>query len=74
MADADFQHIRMSMLVKDVAVVEVRTHGGMYTKPGAGAGARAGLVTAQERARRLLVNFSRVASRAARASPHPSSR
>ena len=38
MADADFQHIRMSM-VKDVAVVEVRTKEVHGTKPGAGAAA-----------------------------------
>jgi anti-sigma B factor antagonist len=59
MADADFQHIRMSM-VKDVAVVEVRTKEVHGTKPAQELGAELALVTAQEWARRLLVNFSRV--------------
>jgi anti-sigma B factor antagonist len=59
MADADFQYIRMSM-VKDVAVVEVRTKEVHGTKPAQELGAELALVTAQEWARRLLVNFSRV--------------
>jgi anti-sigma B factor antagonist len=59
MADADFQHIRMSM-VKDVAVVEVRTKEVHGTKPAQELGAELALVTGQEWARRLLVNFSRV--------------
>jgi anti-sigma B factor antagonist len=59
MPDADFQHIRMSM-VKDVAVVEVRTKEVHGTKPAQELGAELALVTAQEWARRLLVNFSRV--------------
>jgi anti-sigma B factor antagonist len=59
MADADFQHIRMSM-VKDVAVVEVRTKEVHGTKTAQELGAELALVTAQEWASRLLVNFSRV--------------
>jgi anti-sigma B factor antagonist len=59
MPDADFQHIRVTM-VKDVAVVEIRTkelHGPMLSQ---GLGAELAMVTAQEWARRLLVNFGRV--------------
>jgi anti-sigma B factor antagonist len=59
MADADFQHIRVSM-VKDVAVVEIRTkelHGPTQAQE---LGAELAMVTAQEWAKRLLVNFSRV--------------
>ena len=59
MADADFQHIRMSM-VKNIAVVEIRTKEVHGTKPAQELGAELALVTAQEWARRLLVNFSRV--------------
>jgi anti-anti-sigma factor len=59
MPDADFQHIRVSM-VKDVAVVEIRTkelHGPTQAQE---LGDELALVTAQEWARRLLVNFRRV--------------
>jgi anti-sigma B factor antagonist len=59
MPDADFQHIRVTM-VKDVAVVEIRTkelHGPMLSQE---LGAELAMVTAQEWARRLLVNFGRV--------------
>ena len=60
MPDTDFQHIQLNM-VKDVAVVEIRTkdlHGPTLAKE---LGAELALVTAQEWARRLLVNFHRVA-------------
>ena len=59
MPDFDFKHIRVSM-VKDVAVVEIRTkelHGPI---PAQELGAELALVTAQDWARRLLVNFRRV--------------
>ncbi len=59
MPDPDFQHIRVSM-VKDVAVVEIRTqevHGITLAQE---LGAELALVTAQEWARRVLVNFRRV--------------
>jgi anti-anti-sigma factor len=60
MNEADFQHIQLSM-VKDVAVVEIRTknmHGPTLAQE---LGAELALVTAQEWARRLLVDFRRVA-------------
>ena len=60
MADADFQHLRLSM-VKDVAVVEIRTkeiHGPQLAQE---LGHELATVTAQDWARRLLVNFRRVA-------------
>jgi anti-sigma B factor antagonist len=59
MPNADFQHIQLNM-VKDVAVVEIRTkdlHGPTLAKE---LGAELALVTAQEWARRLLVDFRRV--------------
>jgi anti-anti-sigma factor len=59
MSAAEFQHIRVSM-VKDVAVVEVRTKEVNGMKPAQELGAELALVTAQEWARRLLVNFGRV--------------
>src|SRR5271166_3588792 len=59
MADADFQHLHVSM-VKDVAVVEIRTKEVHGTKPAQELGAELALVTAQDWARRLLVNFRRV--------------
>jgi anti-sigma B factor antagonist len=59
MPDAEFQHIRMSM-VKDVAVVEIRTKEVHGQKPAQELGAELALVTAQEWAKRLLVNFRRV--------------
>jgi anti-sigma B factor antagonist len=58
MADADFQHIRMSM-VKDVAVVEVRTKEVHGPKMAQELGAELAQVTTQEWARRLLINFRR---------------
>jgi anti-sigma B factor antagonist len=59
MADADFQHIRVSM-VKNVAVVVIRTREVHGAKPAQELGAELALVTAQEWARRLLINFHRV--------------
>jgi anti-sigma B factor antagonist len=59
MPDADFQHISVSM-VKDVAVVEIRTKELHGAKPAQELGAELALVTAQEWARQLLVNFRRV--------------
>ena len=60
MAIADFQHLRLNM-VKDVAVVEIRTkeiHGPQLAQE---LGHELATVTAQDWARRLLVNFRRVA-------------
>jgi anti-sigma B factor antagonist len=59
MPDTDFQHIRVSM-VKDVAVAEIRTKEVHGQKPAQELGAELALVTAQEWARRLLVDFRRV--------------
>ena len=59
MSSPDFQHLRLSM-VKDVAVVEIRTRdlqGPMLARE---LSAELALVTAQEWARRLLVDFRRV--------------
>ena len=73
MSSPDFQHLRLSM-VKDVAVVEIRTRdlqGPMLARE---LNTELALVTAQEWARRLLVDFrrgSRIA--AARASRRCSS-
>ena len=56
MSSPDFQHLRLSM-VKDVAVVEIRTRdlqGSMLARE---LSAELALVTAQEWARRLLVDF-----------------
>ena len=61
MSSPDFQHLRLSM-VKDVAVVEIRTqdiHGPQLAQE---LGAELALVTVQDWARRLLVNFRRVTS------------
>jgi anti-anti-sigma factor len=60
MSSPGFQHLRLSM-VNDVAVVEIRTkdiHGPEIAQE---LGAELALVSAQEWARRLLVNFRRVA-------------
>ena len=60
MGNADFQHLRLSM-VKDVAVVEIRTreiHGPQLAQE---LGHELATVTAQDWARRVLVNFRRVA-------------
>jgi anti-sigma B factor antagonist len=59
MPDPDFQHIRVSM-VKDVAVVEIRTKEVHGIKPAQELGSELALVTGQDWARRLLVNFGRV--------------
>jgi anti-anti-sigma factor len=59
MTDAEFQHLRLSM-VKDVAVVEIRTreiHGPQLAQE---LGHELATVTAQDWARRVLVNFRRV--------------
>ena len=59
MADADFQHLRLSM-VKDVAVVEIRTkdiHGPQLAQE---LGHELALVTAQDWAKKLVINFRRV--------------
>ena len=60
MADASFQHLRLSM-VKDVAVVEIRTQDIQGPQLAQELGTELALVTAQDWARRLLVNFRRVA-------------
>jgi anti-sigma B factor antagonist len=59
MPELDFQHIRVSM-VKDVAVVEIRTRELNGYKPAQELGSELALVTGQDWARRLLVNFHRV--------------
>jgi anti-anti-sigma factor len=60
MTVTDLEHLRLNM-VKDVAVVEIRTrdiHGPQLAQE---LGAELALVTAQNWGRRLLVNFRRVA-------------
>jgi anti-sigma B factor antagonist len=59
MPDPDFQHIRVSM-VKDVAVVEIRTKEVHGYKPAQELASELALVTGQEWAGRLLVNFRKV--------------
>jgi anti-sigma B factor antagonist len=59
MPDPDFQHIQVKM-VKDVAVVEIRTKEMYGAKPAQELGAELTPVTAQEWAKRLLVDFRRV--------------
>jgi hypothetical protein len=61
MPDADFQHIRASM-VNDVAVIEIGTREVQGMKLAQELGAELALVRAQEWARRLVVNFVRVGS------------
>ena len=56
MSSPDFQHLRLSM-VKDVAVVEIRTRDLQGPMLAQELSAELALVTAQEWARRLLVNF-----------------
>ena len=59
MADAEFQHLRLSM-AKEAAVVEIRTqdiHGLQLAQE---LGHELAVVTAQDWARRVLVNFHRV--------------
>ena len=60
MSSPDFQHLRLSM-VKDVAVVEIRTRDLQGPTLAQELSAELSLVTSQEWARRLLVNFRRVA-------------
>src|SRR5262249_42255166 len=60
MTDADFQHLRMSM-VKAVAVAEICTKDVQGPQLARELGAELALVTAQDWAKRLLVNFRRVA-------------
>jgi anti-sigma B factor antagonist len=59
MSSPDFQHLRLSM-VKDVAVVEIRTRDLQGPMLAQELSTELALVTAQEWARRLLVNFRRV--------------
>jgi anti-sigma B factor antagonist len=59
MSSPDFQHLRLSM-VKDVAVVEIRTRDLQGPMPAQELGTELALVAAQEWARRLLVDFRRV--------------
>ena len=59
MSSPDFQHLRLSM-VKDVAVVEIRTRDLQGPTLAQELGTELGLVAAQEWARRLLVDFRRV--------------
>ncbi len=59
MSNADFQHLRLSM-VKDVAVVEIRTRDLQGPMLAQQLGTELALVAAQEWARRLLVNFRQV--------------
>ena len=60
MSRPDFQHLRLRM-VKDVAVVEIRTRDLQGPTLAQELGTELALVAAQEWARRLLVNFRRVA-------------
>ena len=59
MSSPDFQHLRLSM-VKDVAVVEIRTRDLQGPMLAQELSTELALVTAQEWARRLLVDFRRV--------------
>ena len=56
MSSPDFQHLRLSM-VKDVAVVEIRTRDLQGPMLAQELGTELALVTSQEWARRLLVDF-----------------
>lgn len=60
MADAEFQHLRLNM-VKDVAVVEVVTRDIQGPQLAQELGAELAIVAAQDWARRILVDFRRVA-------------
>ena len=60
MANPDFQHLRLSM-VKDVAVVEIRTKEIHSPQLAQELGHELATVTAQDWAKRVLVNFRRVA-------------
>ena len=59
MSSPDFQHLRLSM-VKDVAVVEIRTRDLQGPMLAQELGTELALVAAQDWARRLLVDFRRV--------------
>jgi anti-anti-sigma factor len=59
MADADFQHLRLSM-VKDVALVEIRTKDVQGPQLAQELGHELAAVIAQDWARRVLVDFRRV--------------
>jgi anti-sigma B factor antagonist len=59
MSTHDFQHLRLSM-VNDVAVVEIRTRDLQGPMLAQELGTELALVTAQDWARRLLVDFRRV--------------
>ncbi|SRR5579883_1847805 len=60
MTDAEFQHLRLSM-VKDVAVVEVRTRDIQGPQMAQEMGNELAQVAAQDWARRVLIDFHRVA-------------
>jgi anti-anti-sigma regulatory factor len=60
MADAEFQHLRLSM-AKEAAVVEIRTQDIHCPQLAQELGHEPAVVTAQDWARRVLVNFRRVA-------------
>ena len=59
MANAEFQHVRLSM-VNDVAVVEIRTRDITGSLPAQELGHELAMVTAQAWAKRLVINFRRV--------------
>ena len=59
MSSPNFQHLRLSM-VKDVAVVEIRTRDLQGPTLAQELGTELALVAAQEWARRMLVDFRRV--------------
>jgi anti-anti-sigma factor len=59
MTDADFQHLRLSM-VKDVAMVEIRTREIHGPQMALELGHELAVVTGQDWAKRVLVNFHRV--------------
>jgi anti-anti-sigma factor len=60
MADADFQHLRLSM-VKDVAVVEIRTRDVQGPQLAQELGHELAAVMAQDWAKRILIDFRKVA-------------
>jgi anti-anti-sigma factor len=59
MSSPEFQHLRLSM-IKDVAVVEIRTRDLVGPMPARELGTELAVVAAQEWAGRLLVDFRRV--------------
>ena len=60
MPDADFQHLKLSM-VKDVAVVEIHTKDIQGPQLAQELGHELGMVIAQDWAKRVLIDFHRVA-------------